>query len=507
MRMPATSIRPSGGLTLSLALSLALALPSVALPAPSDVLSNAPPDIDLPDMGDPSDRLLTPAAQTRLGEAFMRSIRADHPVVDDPLLAGYIESLGERIAAATPDGAKGFHYFLVDEPVANAFAGPAGYIGVYSGLVLTTQSESELAAVMAHETAHIEQKHLLRAFDDINRLSIPAAAVMIAAVLAGIKGAPGEVTSAAVAGVQAGVAQRQVNFTRHDEEEADRVGMEFLVQAGFDPRAMPVFFERLGARNQTSGTEVPEFLRDHPVTASRIADSMGRADHYPYRQYPDSLDYHLFRSALKVRQFHDPAEGVTFFRKSIADGRYRNETAQRYGYALALIKAERFQEARAQVDRLNAIDHDRPDFAILDAHLLKLTGQVDKGLARYAAELKSHPDSYPLVVSYAEDLLDARRPEKAKRLLEGKVRQYPEDAALYRLLSRAAAATGDEALSHQQLAEYYYQSGEYEAAIRQLEIGLNDPKADYFVSAQMAARLKQVRQEWADLKNAKERIK
>jgi len=505
--MRANSIRPSARLSLSLFLSLAIAIPPVALPAAADILDSAPPDIELPDMGDPSDRLLTPAAQERLGEAFMRNIRADHPVVDDPLLAGYIESLGKRIAAATPDGAKGFHYFLVDEPTVNAFAGPAGYIGVYTGLVLLTQSESELAAVMAHETAHIEQKHLLRAFDDINRLSIPAAAVMIAAVLAGIKGAPGEVTSAAVAGVQAGVAQRQVNFTRHNEQEADRVGMELLAQAGFDPRAMPVFFERLATRNQTYGTEQPEFLRTHPVTASRIADAQGRADHYPYRQYPDSLDYHLFRSAVKLRQFKDPAEAVRFFRQSIEDGRYRNETAQRYGYALALIKAKRYKEARAQVDRLNAIDHGRPDFAILDAHLLKLTGRVDKGLARYATELKTHPDSYPLVVSYAEDLLDARRPVQAEQLLEAKVRQYPDDAALYRLLSRAAAGTGDEALSHQQLAEYYYRSGEYEAAIRQLEIGLNDSKADYFVSAQMAARLKEVRQEWADLKNAKEQIK
>ncbi len=494
-------------LALSLALSIALALPPAAIPAPPDAQESAPPDIELPDMGDSSDTVLTPAAQKRLGETFMRSIRADHPVVDDPLLAGYIESLGQRIAAVTPDGATGFHYFLIDEPVVNAFAGPGGYIGVYSGLVLTTESESELAAVMAHETAHIEQKHLMRAFQDINRLSIPAAAVMLAAVVAGMKGAPGEVTSAAIAGVQAGVAQHQINFTRHDEEEADRVGMELLTQAGFDPRAMPVFFERLGRLSHSTGTEVPELLRDHPVTANRIADSMGRADAYPYRQYPDSLEYYLVRSALKAQQFKDPADAVQFFRRSLQDGRYRSEVGQRYGYALALIKAERYQEARAQVDRLNAIDRDRVDFAILDAHLLKLTGQTDKGLARYASTLKTHPDSYPLIVSYAEDLLDAHRPGEAKNLVEHLVRQKSNDAALYRLLSRAAAAQGDDPVSHQQLAEYYYYSGEYEAAIRQLEIGLNDPKAGYFVSAQMAARLKQVRQEWADLKNAKEKIK
>jgi predicted Zn-dependent protease len=460
-------------------------------------------DLRLPEMGDPSDRLLTPAAESRLGEAFMRSIRSEHRVIDDPLLAGYIEQLGQRLAATGGAASQGFHFFLVDEPAVNAFAGPAGYIGINTGLVLATESESELASVIAHEIAHVTQKHLLRAFDDYKRMNAPAAAVLIAAVVAGLSGAPSDVTGAAIAGVQAGMIQRQINFTRNNEEEADRVGMAILEEAGYDPRGMPLFFERLASRNQTYGSEVPEFLRTHPVTSNRVADSLGRASQYPYRQYPDSLDYHLVRVTLKARQFGEPAQAVRYFHDSLKEGRYRSETAQRYGYALALMDAHMLEPARNEVDRLLDKDPGRVDFLLLDARLYKLAGKTAKGLERLKAALESHPDNYALVLRYAEDLLDAGRSGQAMAMLEEEVQHRSDDARLHRLLARAATTDGQANLGHQHMAEYYYLSGEYEAAIGQLEIALRDRSVEYFRSAQMSARLKKIRKEWAELKEAK----
>jgi len=497
--MPLSSRPPKSRLLPCLGLSLLVGVTSVLTPG---VASHAE-EIRLPDMGDPSDRLLTPAAESRLGEAFMRSIRAEHKVIDDPLLAGYVESLGRRLAATREAASRGFHFFLIDEPTVNAFAGPAGYIGIYSGLVLTSESESELASVIAHEIAHVTQKHLLRAFDNYRRMNVSAAAMLIAAVVAGLSGAPGDVTSAAVAGVQAGMIQRQINFSRSNEEEADRVGMAILEEAGYDPRGMPLFFERLASRNQTYGSEVPEFLRTHPVTSTRVADSVGRASQYPYRQYPDSLDYQLLRATLKNRQIADPNQAVRYFRDSLEEGRYRSETAQRYGYTMALMDAHMLEQSRNEVDWLLKKDPDRVAFLLLDARLYKLTDQTEVGIQKLEAALQIHPDDYALVLSYVEDLLDSGRSEQALGMLEDQVQHRPDDARLHQLLARAATNDGQANVGHQHMAEYYYLSGEYEAAIGQLEIALRDRSVEYFRSAQMSARLKAIRKEWAELKKAK----
>jgi len=166
----------------------------------------------------------------------------------------------------------------------NAFAGPGGYIGVNSGLILMTEAESELASVIAHEIGHVTQRHLFRAAEAAGRLSIPTMAATLAAILLGTQSpAMGQ---AAIMAIQAGSVQFQINFTRENEEEADRVGMQTLANSQFDPRSMPTFFERLQQSTRYYGQNIPEFLRTHPVTASRISDTRGRAETYPYKQYP-----------------------------------------------------------------------------------------------------------------------------------------------------------------------------------------------------------------------------
>jgi predicted Zn-dependent protease len=283
--------------------------------------------------------------------------------------------------------------------------------------------------------------------------------------------------------------------------------MSILAEAGYDPRAMPVFFERLAKLNRNYAGQLPEFLRTHPVTVSRIADTLGRAEDYPYRQYPDSLDYHLLRTTLRARAFDDPGEAETFFRQSLEEGRYRNEAAQRYGYVLALMEAKHYDQARTQMNRLLQGHPEVVAFAVTDARLHKKTGDTKRGLERLSEALKAHPGNYTLLRYYAEDLIDAGRPGEAQKILESNLQHHRQDAALQRLLARAAGAAGDETLGHQHLAEYYYLRGNYEAAIRQLEIGLQDRSAEYYQSAQMAARLKEIRAEWKDIKEAEPKIK
>ena len=457
--------------------------------------------VALPEIGSPSGNLLSPTEEKRLGQAFMRSVRGSMRVVDQPLMSAYIQSIGKRLASHSNAPARSFHFFLIDSPQINAFAGPGGYIGVNTGLVTTTESESELASVIAHEIAHVTQNHLVRTFDAVRQMSTPATALAIAAMVLGAASGNPEAGLAAATGLQAGVAQRQINFTRAHEEEADSIGIKTLAESDFDPHAMPTFFGRMGkaTRLYDSG-ELPEYLRTHPVTSNRLADAQARADQYPYRQTPDSLHYHLLRATLQVLEFKNSKDAVKHFRDTLRDRRFRNEDGQRYGYVLALIADEQYGEASKQLNILARKHPEEIAYIATEALLLKKSGKPDKGLQTLRDGLELYPGNYPLSVYYAQALLDEGRAADALKLLEQLMRSRPNEGQLYSLAARAAGDAGDANLAHQYLAEYYYQSGALEPAAQQLEIALRDKGISDFRNAQMSARLAEISEELDQLK-------
>lgn len=459
--------------------------------------------IALPEIGDPSGRLLTPAQEQRLGDAFMRNIRANMKVISDPLSSSYIQSLGERLLANSEFAVQTFHFFLVDNPSINAFAGPAGYIGVNTGLIMATESESELASVLAHEITHVTQKHLLRRYDQLNRMSVPAAALTIAALVLGATSENPDMGLAAATGIQAGVLQKQINYTRANEEEADRIGIQILANADFDPNAMPLFFYRLGksGRLYDSG-ELPEFLRTHPVTSNRIAEAQARAAAYPPRQRPDSLGYHLVRTNLRLVQFENAETAVNYFRQTLSDGRYRNKTAQRYGYVRSLIWARQYKKAKRELQILKDSHPDRVDFIILDAELMEKSGNLNESFKILKSGLDLYPGNKPLSLFYGRLLLDQQRPKEALKLLEEQLRNRSGSTHLYSLLARAAGNSGKKTLGHQYLAEYHYLLGSYKAATRQLRIALDDKSLSYYQQAKLTARLKEIEKEMRDLQKS-----
>ncbi|MDP2903891.1 MAG: M48 family metalloprotease, partial [Methylovulum sp.] len=191
--------------------------------------------IELPDMGDSSGTLITPEEEKEFGEAFFRSLHSQITINQDAEIQQYIQTLGQKLAANSDAPSHPFHFFVVLENDINAFAGPGGYIGVNSGLMLMTEAESELASVIAHEIGHVTQRHLFRAAEAAGRLSVPMMAATLAAILLGTQSAA--MGQAAIMAIQAGSVQFQINFTRENEEEADRVGMQTLASSQFDPRS------------------------------------------------------------------------------------------------------------------------------------------------------------------------------------------------------------------------------------------------------------------------------
>lgn len=466
-----------------LSASLVLAAPGQAASAP-----------ELPDFGDSAGNILSPVAERRLGQAFMRSIRASEKVLEDPLLDDYLNDLGQRLTRHTALGEDSFHFFLVDDPSVNAFAGPGGYIGVNTGLILTTESESELAAVLAHEIAHVTQKHLARSWQAASDMSIPQAAVLIAAAVLGATVSP-DAGLAAMMGGQAAMLQRQIDFTRANEHEADRIGITLLADAGFEPRAMASFFTRMGRANRDQVIRLPEFLRTHPVTTTRIAEALDRAGEHGYRQPADDLRYQLLRERLRSSHQDRLTPVASDLERALAEGRYRNRDAARYGLALALM-AE--QKRQAGLDMLRTLHQEHPavpEYAVAAAQAAATMGNYKQALA-FLTQTEAHlPNNVPLALTRCKLLLDSGQPDQAVPLVSALLERRPQDPQVHALAAQALRQTGNVLASHEHLATHYYLRGDTQAAIQQLEIALRQKGVNFYDASRLEARLENYREE------------
>lgn len=449
-------------------------------------------NIALPEMGDSAGALISPQQEYKIGQSFFWRLQQSIDLVDDPEVNSYLQSLGYRLVAGSDAPSLSFTFFMVPDPSVNAFAAPGGFIGMNSGLILTSESEDEVASVLAHEIAHVTQRHLLRSYEQSKHMSVPMTVAMIAGALLGI--ADPQVGLAAVTAVQAGGIQAQINFTRANESEADNIGMLNLVRSGFDAQAMPTFFERLhqSSRFYTSSA-VPEFLRTHPVTTSRIADARGRAVTYPVkRQLVDNLQFYLIREKLRVMAATDLNQLTQLYKDALVSGSSLNNTATRYGYSLALAAQGDYTQSRTILQSLIEQDDDRLNYQLALAELEMTVGRLSAALVIYDDNQKLYPDDQALTLNQVSALLKANLPGKAAGLLQTQLELGTSSRALYKLLSQAKAAMGEKSQSHSWLAEYYYSSGRLERAADQLRIAADFSKRDDFQLAKISSRLREV---------------
>jgi predicted Zn-dependent protease len=300
----------------------------------------------LPDLGDESQTNFSPMQERKLGETIVRQLRASGGYINDPEVNDYLNELGHRLVAASTDVRQDFEFFGVPDNQINAFALPGGYIGVNTGLILLAQSESELASVIAHEISHVTQHHLARALSAQKDSMLMSLAGLALAILAarGSSASSGDVAAGAIAATQALTIQHQINFTRENEYEADRLGFQRLDAAGFDVTAMATFMQRLQTAMRFVEGSVPTYLRDHPVTYERIAEAQARAYGHPYRQVVDSLDFHLVRALIRSYQ-GEPRDAVKWFDTALAEHKFNNAIAAQYGLVASLLRTNDFARA------------------------------------------------------------------------------------------------------------------------------------------------------------------
>jgi len=450
--------------------------------------------VKLPDFGDSAEAALSPADERALGEAFMREIRARLTLVDDPLVEQYIQSLGYRLVATTERHDLGFTFFVVEDDALNAFAAPGGFIGINSGMILATDSESELASVLAHEIAHVTQRHIVRAIDHANRSSLPVLAGVLAAIVVGTQDIEaGHATATAVFGASA---QRGINFTRQNELEADRVGIRILADAGFDPQEMAGVFEKLQNAARYS-TRLPEYLSTHPFTTNRIAEARDRAERLPYRQHASSESYHLVRARLRADTAADAQWALDRFLEELSDGQAESPAANAYGQAIALARLGRDDEAREVLERLVESHPDNMTFRAELAGNARRTGNLERALALYSEGLDMYPDDRVLVRGHAAALNVAGRAAETVRLIDRYGQLYAIDSEMYRLRADAYQKLGRTLESRVDLAEHYYRTGLLGQAIEQLRRASRESgeETDFYVSARIEARLEELETE------------
>ncbi|MBI1425577.1 MAG: M48 family metalloprotease [Gammaproteobacteria bacterium] len=452
-------------------------------------------EVDLPDIGDSGAALLTPAQERRVGEAVMHNLRRAGMIVDDPIATAYLNQLGYRLLAQreNPDQTK-FTFFLVNDKSINAFALPGGFIGINYGLVMETDSEDELAAVLAHEISHVTQRHYARAYGASSSSELPVIAAIIAAIVLGAHG-NADIGQAAIATAAGASAQHQITFTRHNEEEADRIGIQLLAKAGFDPEMMAEFFEKLDKESRLYGSNIPAFLLDHPVNSERITDARNRADQLPRPKPHDELMYLLMRDRIIAESGSDKEATVKKFQIKINNTQGEQQIAARYGYVLSLIRAENYAEARNQIDILLQHDPQRIAFLLVKAEIDLRSGKIPTAIKTYEKALQIYPANSALTYDYANALLQERQYQKAETVLNTFLKVPTDNPNFYQLLARATTKTGKPADAHEALAEYYYQIGQLHQAIDQINLALKTKNLDFYTNARLEAQLARIKEE------------
>ncbi|HWK53195.1 MAG TPA: M48 family metalloprotease [Hyphomicrobiales bacterium] len=447
-------------------LAAALALGTLCL-AP---VAPAPAQVNLPVLGDSISGTISTEQEYRFGREFLRSVRRQSKVMDDPLIAEYIASLTYKLAATSELTDHRLSFVLIDSEVLNAFAAPGGVVGVNAGLFTYAQSEGQFASVLAHELAHISQRHYARGIQEQRNNSIPNLAGLLASlvIMATVGGDAGQ---AALMTSQAMGIDNQLRFSRSNEQEADRVGLRNLYNAGFDPADMAGMFEQM-LRTRSLSQRVPEFLSTHPLDESRVADSRNRARTYPGVEYVPNPEYLLMRERVQMYYARDLDAEIEKRRRALSQLNGAEADAARYGIALAELRSGQTVQATQSLDTLLSKEPTRITYVLLASDIAVADKDYAKAYKILEDNLRINPSNHPLTMAYATALTKGGEFTKAATVLEKQAQSHPDDMQLWYDLAEVQGQAGNIAKLHQARAEYFIAVGDFARAREQLNFAL-----------------------------------
>ena len=446
-------------------------------------------EFNLPSLGDTSSSVMSREQEFQLGRAWLSMLRGSVRTLEDPLLKDFVETHVFNLAETSQLEDRRLTFVTIDSPQLNAFAAPGGIIGVNGGLFIHAQTEAEYASVLAHELAHLSQRHFARGLQHQQQNRIPLMTAMLASVILAASGG-GDAGFAALASTQAAAIQEQRRFSRQNEQEADRIGLLNLTGAGYDPNAMPDMFERLARLSRFSRTP-PEFLLTHPVSQSRISDSRNRASQLRSDGRRDSLYYQMMRA--RVQLFYEESPGLAARRfRALLDEHGGEHAAARYGLALALTRSGQQEAAKEHMQVLLA---EHPDNIAVQLAQVELDGslnRLDEALSRLDRLLQIRPDNYPALEARANMLLRKQDYRGAEQVTDRLARLRSEDPDIWYLVSEVRGLAGNILGVHQARAEYFMLAGDLDQADEQLDQALKRAGDNFVVSSRIKARKDEV---------------
>ena len=445
---------------------------------------------DLPEIGVVASSAISLSKEVVIGDALMRQLRGQAPIINDPLLDEYIQDIGNRLVAQADNVKFPYKFFILNSPDINAFAFFGGHIGIHTGLIFNARNESELASVLAHEVSHVTQRHIARSIEARQKSSPLQIASLLGSILLAVVNP--EAGMAALSVSNAASAQSSINYTRQNEKEADRVGISILANAGFDPNGASNFFGILAEKNRLKSTPLA-FLLTHPLPESRIADARTRAASFRPRNIPESINFHLAKSRILARYYANPRRNIEYFSDIVQKQRYVFKQAAEYGLALSYLDNEQFKLALKLIDGLLLQDPDNLFYLDTYTDIAIEMNQYQKAIDRLSAQIVHAPYNRVLTLNLGNVLIKNGDFERATSLLKDYLLIHPDNMLAYELLSDAYRSSEQKLEMHQVKAEVYALVAAYPRAIDELHNAYNFADKRKIEKQRIRARIEQFR--------------
>jgi len=444
----------------------------------------------LPEIGVVASNAITIDKEQVIGDALMRQLRGQAPMINDPLLEEYIQDLGNRLVIEAENVKFPFKFFMLNNREINAFAFFGGHIGIHTGLIDAADNESELASVLAHEVAHVTQRHLARRMEAQQKSSPLHIASLFGGILLAIANA--EAGIASISAANAASKQASINYTRQNEKEADRTGMRILHQAGFDPNGSASFFGKLAEKNRFKSKPFA-FLLTHPLPESRIADARSRAMSYRPARLKPKLDFHLVKARVKARYSGRAKRNIAEFRYQLSKEDYVFRQATEYGLALSLFEAEEVTEANTIINKLLTQDADNLFYLDLATDIALAKNQHNLAVERLQQKAKQLPRNRVISLNLANAAIQQGQYATATRVLKDYLLINPQHLLSYQLLADAYTRSKQKLEMHQTKAEIFALISAYPLAIDELHTAYNFANGRKLEKQRIRARIDQFR--------------
>ena len=446
-------------------------------------------EIDLPELGDRVSGAVSSDEEKAIGEMFLQQVYSNAPLISDPIIFEYTEHLIYRLSEYSQVKDRYFKILLIDDDSLNAFAAPGGIIGVNGGLFLYSDNEGQFSSVLAHELAHLSQRHFARNVLKSQDSNLASALVMVSSIaIALISNNPN-----AMAVGPAILQSQSLRYSRLFEKEADRVGFANLVKAGYHPESMGEMFENMNEIRRLSGDLPPEFLLTHPLSSSRISDAFNAAENLPTEgTKKNSLEFSLIKARLEIYYENISQNSLRKFRERVNQDPTESNL---YGLALAHQKNNNYEESLELINRLISsypknlvLNNTKVDF-------LFESGKYEDALVHVNKFLEISPRNYPLSISKSKILLSMERYFESEEIIRDQLLRKNNNPDLWLLLSEIQRSSKNIIGYHQSRAEYFLLLGQNERALNQLEFALKLTQNNFQVSERIMTKMVEIKKE------------